>query len=131
MIFASAVLALLSTPAFAFGPAAIAGAQAAAGAVGIGEGGDGGTGVGVGKGGSATGGSANSHDDSTTVGVGLAQAPTAGAGPCAKGTKFAFGAVEWTDFSDKCLNYELAIIAEKAGQYERANAWVRRADGIE
>ncbi len=102
---------------------AAAGAQAIAGAAATG--GEGGTGTG------GSGGSATSKDNSTTVGAALGQAPTAAAGDCAKGTKGGFGVIEWTDFSDKCLNYALAMEAARQQRWDLANQWVRRADGME
>lgn len=136
-IYAGALLAMFTTPAFAFGPAAIAGAQAAAGAVGIGEGGDGGTGVGVGKGGSAkaSGGdssvtNSNGNGDTTSIGAALGQAPSAlsPAGICGKDTRIALGVLQWSDYSSKCFNYQIAIVAAQAGNWELANQWVARAD---
>lgn len=100
-------------------------AQAAAGAVAGSE-------AEAGAGASSSGSVSNKGGDTNAYGGAIGQAPTAvGNGPCGKGNKLAFGALEWTDYSDKCFNYSLAIEAERAGQYERANAWVRRADGIE
>lgn len=115
MIAAAALAATFASPAMAFGPVAAAGALSAANAD-------------ADANSRATGGSASSKDDSTTVGVGLGQAPTAGSDWCAKGTKFGFGALEWTDYSSKCMQFRLAIIAEQAGNHERANLWVQRAE---
>lgn len=123
-IYAGALLSLVvAGPSLATPPiVAAAGSEAIAGAVGTG-----GDATGTGTGGSVN----NETGNSRALGVGLGQAPTAVSGRCGKGNKFGFGALEWTDFSSKCFQYELAIIAEQAGQYERANAWVRRADGLE
>ena len=73
----------------------------------------------------------STHNESTTVGAALGQAPTAVSpnSKCGKGTKFLFGALEWTDYSDKCFDREMAMIA--ASQYnnwELANQWTERAD---
>ena len=73
----------------------------------------------------------STHNDSTTVGAALGQAPTAVSpnSKCGKGTKFFFGLLEWTDYSDKCFDREMAMIA--AAQYnnwELANQWTTRAD---
>ena len=149
-IIAAALLAsTVATPALAFGPVAVAGAQALAGAasssdadatgVGIGTGGKGGAG---GKGGSAnsgaTGGDSsvsndNHSGDTTSIGAALGQAPSAlsPAGICGKDTRIALGALQWSDYSEMCFQFQLAIIAEQAGQYERANLWVKRAQGME
>jgi len=74
----------------------------------------------------------SSKSDTTSVGAALAQAPTAlsNAGICGKGTKFIFGALEWSDYSSKCFNYMIAMEAAKRGQWELANQWVIRADGM-
>lgn len=72
----------------------------------------------------------STHNDTTTVGAALGQAPTAVSpnSHCGKGTKFLFGALEWTDYSDKCFDRELAMIAATRGEWELANQWVVRAD---
>ena len=71
----------------------------------------------------------NKYGDSRALGVALGQSPTAAAG-CLKGTKIAFGLLEWTDASAMCSNYEIAKIAAQAGQWELANQWACRADGM-
>jgi len=132
------VLAASGT-AFATGPIAVAGAAAVSQAVsgsqsGAYAGGGSGTGVGVG-GNSDSGGNTStnsSKDNSTSVGAALGQAPTALSqqGICGKGTKFVFGALEWSDYSSKCFNYQIAIIAAEKGDWELANQWVKRADDM-
>ena len=134
MKYAIAIVVLLSsatlanaTPPFLAGEGATAIAGAASGSFSGSE--ASGTGVGVGEGGSSS--SSNStKNDSTSVGVGLAQAPTAISGICGKGNKFAFGALEWTDFSSKCFNYMIALEAAKRGEWDLTNQWVTRADGM-
>ena len=76
--------------------------------------------------------SSSKTGDTTTIAGALGQAPTAlsQSGPCGKGNKFGFGLLEWSDYSSKCFNYHMAIEAERNGQYERANEWVKRADGL-
>lgn len=71
----------------------------------------------------------NQTDGGFNLGLGISQAPTAGTGECAKGTKIAAGLLEWTDFSDKCLHWKLAAIAASQGHWELANQWVLRAEG--
>lgn len=82
----------------------------------------------------AAGGRGGSSSTKTegSVGAALGQAATALSveGVCGKGTKLAFGALEWSDYSSKCFNYQLAIIAAQHGQWENANRWVERADGM-
>ena len=70
--------------------------------------------------------------ETTSYGGALAQAPTALSlgGFCGKGNRFLFGALEWSEYSSKCFNYMLAIQAEEAGNFERANEWVKRADDM-
>jgi len=77
--------------------------------------------------------STNKTGDTTVVSGALGQAQTAlsQSGPCGKGNRFLFGLLEWTDYSSKCFNYHMAIEAEHVGNHERANMWVKRADGIE
>ena len=117
LILAATTAIMFSGAAYA-NPAAVAGAQAIAGAGAIAGGGDG------------TGGSASTKTESTTIGAALGQAPTAVSpnSHCGKGTKFLFGALEWTDYSDKCFDRELAMIAAARGEWELANQWVERAD---
>ncbi len=125
-IYAGALLAAIATPALANPPIAIAASQAVAGAA---AGGGDGTGTGIGGGASANGGSSSSKDNSTAVGAALGQAPTAAHG-CLKGNKFAFGLLEWTDDSSKCENYRIAFEAARQGNWDLANQWVSRADGM-
>jgi hypothetical protein len=125
-----------------------------------------GTGVGIGKGGAGTGiagggfgagGSSNGtggssggnqltskSGDTTALGFSFNQAATAlsAAGICGKGSKFGFGAVEWSDYSSKCFDYHMAMQAQQAGLqaaiagnpdladklFTSANEWVARAD---
>ena len=73
----------------------------------------------------------STHNDSTTVGAALGQAPTAisANSKCGKGTKFLFGLLEWTDYSDKCFDREMAMIAaSQFNNWELANQWTERAD---
>jgi len=142
------VLAASGT-AFATGPIAVAGAAAVSQAVsgsqsGAYAGGGSGTGVGVG-GNSDSGGNAStksSKDNSTSVGAALGQAPSA-IGDCGAEVRVLFGAGQGSYYSDKCLNHRLAAINEAAAAnavvnnpeaanvlYERANAWVKRADDM-
>lgn len=83
----------------------------------------------------------NKTEGSWSVGAALGQAPTAASG-CLKGTKFAFGLLEWTDHSSKCSLYELAAVAEEAAAhatdtqtanfyYIRANELRAKADGLD
>ncbi len=133
-IIVATVIVTLSAPAFAFGPAAVAGAQAVSGAIADADA----TGVGIGgnqrqgQGQSSDNSVTNKSGDSTSVGAALAQAPTALSvgGICGKGTKFVFGALEWSDYSSKCFNYMIAMEAAKRGEWSLANQWVERADGM-
>jgi len=142
------MLALVATPALATPPIlAVAGAQAISGATatgvgiggeatGIGTGGEGGSATGIGTGGNSgansSGSVTNESGDSRSLGVALGQAPTALSveGVCGKGTKFVFGVLEWSDYSSKCFNYQIAIVAAQKGNWELANQWVERADGM-
>lgn len=130
-IYAGALLAVLAGPALA-NPIAVAGAQAVAGSVAESNSfaGAESTGVGVGGGATSSSGSNSTKNETTGYAVGLSQAPTAVSGVCGKGNKFAFGALEWTDFSSKCFNYMIALEAAKRGEWELANQWVVRADGM-
>lgn len=131
MCFAAAALVAASAPgAWAFGPAAAVGAQAVSGAVAEGEGG---TGVGIGKGGSASGGTAeNNSGDTNAFGGALGQALSAlsPGGICGKENRFGWGFIQWSEYSDKCFNYTIAIKAAERGEWETANAWACRADGM-
>ena len=126
-IYAGALLAIVSGPALA-NPIAVAGAQAVAGAVAGSQSGaaaEGGTAVGTG----GSSGGNSTKNETTGYAVGLSQAPTAASG-CLKGNKFAFGLLEWTDDSGKCENYRIAFEAARQGNWELANQWVQRADGM-
>lgn len=119
-LIASLAVTLIATPALAtpLAPVAVSGAEAIAGAA-------------AGSQSGATGGSSNVRQDGSNSYAGaLGQSPSAING-CGKDNRFGFGLLQWSDFSDKCFNYNMAIEAENRGDYERANAWVRRADGIE
>ena len=96
----------------------------------VGVGGDGGSALGLG--GDASGNISNKSGDTNVYGGAIGQAPTAVSpgGHCGKGTKFIFGALEWTDYSGKCFNYHLAEIAAQQGNWELANQWVKRADDM-
>ena len=120
-IYAGALLALVATPAFANGPIAVAGALANAEQYqsqlqGQGQSSDN----------SVTN---RSGGDSRALGLALGQAPTAAYG-CLKGNRIVFGLIEWTDDSSKCENYAIARIAANRGEWDLANQWVSRADGL-
>lgn len=93
-----------------------------------------GVGTGVGTGGDASAGSTGSvkNESGDTVAAALGQAPSALSveGVCGKDNRFAFGAIQWSDYSSKCFNYQLALIAAQTGNWTLANQWVERADGM-
>lgn len=138
---AAAALLVSANAAYAFGPVAVAGSEAAATAIasqnqGQGQGQDQGQLQGQSSDNSVT----NKSGDSRALGVALGQAATAAQG-CLKGTKFAFGLVEWTDHSTKCALYGAAALAEAAAgvapstdianyYYIRANELMARAEGL-
>ena len=139
-IYAGALLAIVATPALATPPWL---AETAVNTVVASQAqtqGQSSTNVGINENGSTSGAGAsstsdnggnsvtNKSGDSRALGVALSQAPTAVTGICGKGTKFGFGALEWTDFSSKCFNYMIALEAAKQGNYDLANQWVERAD---
>ena len=119
-MLASLAGALSTAPANATPPIAIAGAAAVAEA--NGEGGAGGAG---GTSNSRTGGS-NTYGGA----LGQAQSALSAGGICGKDTKFVFGVLQWSDYSSKCFNYHMEMIAAESGDWELANQWVKRADGM-
>lgn len=122
MCLTAAALAMACAPAaWAFGPAAVAGAQAISGAVAEGEGGSG-------IGGTAE----NNSGDTNVFGGALGQALSAlsPGGICGKENRFGWGLVQWSEYSDKCFNYTIAIKAAERGEWAAANAWACRADGM-
>ena len=125
-LYAGALLAVITTPALA-SPFAAAGVEAAAGAI-ASQGQGQGQGQQQGQSNENSGSVNNETGNSRALGVALGQAPTSVSGICGKGNKFAFGALEWTDFSSKCFNYMIALEAAKQGNYDLANQWVVRAD---
>ena len=129
----AAVAVLFSTGVAFANPGAVAVAGAAAGAISGSSSESTGVGTGVGVGGDSSSGDVSNKSGSTNLYSGaIGQAPTAvsPSGHCGKGTKFGFGALEWTDYSSKCFNYHLAEIAATQGNWELANQWVVRADDM-
>lgn len=128
-ILAGALVALVSTPALA-NPLLIAGAESFA-AQNQKQLQDQGQDQGQAQGQKQTGGNVQNKTDGS-VGAALGQAATALSveGVCGKGTKIAFGALEWSDYSSKCFNYQIALMAAQSGEWELANEWVQRADGM-
>ena len=141
---AGVLSAVLAGPALA-NPLAIAGVEAVTTAVaqseatsgsvsngtGIGEGG-----TGVGQGGSSSGSVSNHTGDTNAIGAALSQSESALSveGVCGKDNRFAFGLLQWSDYSSKCFNYQMAILAALSRdipadqRWTLANQWVERAD---
>lgn len=127
----TAVALLLSAPAFASPMTAIAAADALAAAQADADAKA--AAIGAAKNGDVTGGDTTSKTKTgDTVAAALGQAPSAlsPSGICGKDNRFAFGALQWSDYSSKCFNYQIAIIAAQAGNWTLANQWVERADGM-
>lgn len=144
---------MFSTVSYANPLAVAAGAESLAAAGAVAGGGDatavagggkgtgvgiGGGGTGVGGGGTGTSGSSSDTGDNTTIAGALGQAMSALSvgGICGKDSKFAFGLVQWSDYSSKCFNYTIAIEIARdhsipvAERFDLVNMWVERADSM-